>query len=195
MTGTAPANAGALDGGFADPARDAAHAFRALMTAMARPGEIVSVQCVAPPAPLGVAAGGAVLTLCDPDTPLALAPALDRPDIRRWLAFHSGAPLVAPEAAAFAIGPWADLAGQDFTIGTADYPDRSATLIAEVGTLAATGARLTGPGIEDIARLSLPDLDFFRRNNALFPMGVDVILTCGARLAAVPRSTRVAEGD
>jgi alpha-D-ribose 1-methylphosphonate 5-triphosphate synthase subunit PhnH len=34
----------ALEGGFADAPIDAAHAFRAVMTAMARPGEIRTVR-------------------------------------------------------------------------------------------------------------------------------------------------------
>jgi alpha-D-ribose 1-methylphosphonate 5-triphosphate synthase subunit PhnH len=39
--------------------------------------------------------------------------------------------------------------------------------------------------------LSLPDAAAFAANRALFPLGLDFILTCGNRLACVPRSTRV----
>ena len=62
-----------LDGGFADPATDAAHAFRAVMEAMARPGTLREITGATPPAPLSPAAGAAILTLCDTDTPLHLA--------------------------------------------------------------------------------------------------------------------------
>jgi alpha-D-ribose 1-methylphosphonate 5-triphosphate synthase subunit PhnH len=50
---------------------------------------------------------------------------------------------------------------------------------------------LEGPGIETQARLDLPDPAAFRRNHARFPLGLDFFFTCGDRLAAVPRSTRV----
>ena len=55
------------------------------------------------------------------------------------------------------------------------------------------GAVLTGPGIADAARLSLPDVAAFRANRALFPLGLDFFFTCGDRLAALPRSTVVAQ--
>ena len=45
-----------LSGGFADPPADAAHAFRAIMQAMARPGTIHDVTGARPPAPLSIAA-------------------------------------------------------------------------------------------------------------------------------------------
>ena len=48
-----------------------------LMDGMARPGTIRAVApAVAPPAPLGMAAGAIALTLCDHDTPVWLTPAL-----------------------------------------------------------------------------------------------------------------------
>lgn len=78
-----------------------------------------------------------------------------------------------------------------YPIGTSEYPDRSATLIVESADLAASGARLTGPGIKEEAQLSLPDLAAFQSNRALFPLGLDFIFTCGDRLAALPRSTKV----
>jgi alpha-D-ribose 1-methylphosphonate 5-triphosphate synthase subunit PhnH len=159
---------------------------------MSRPGTICTVAGAAPPAPLSVAAGVLVLTLCDGTTPLHLGPTLDLRLVRDWITFHTGAPLVAAGEARFAIGTLADLAPVSrFAIGTPDYPDRSATLIVEMADLTATGPRLTGPGIANFARLSLPNTAALRANRASFPQGFDLFLTCGSRLAALPRSTNV----
>ncbi len=180
-----------LDGGFSAPPVDAAKAFRAIMTAMAQPGTICTVAGAKPPAPLSIAAGVALLTLCDPETPLFLAPAQDSPALRDWITFHCGAPLVPAAQAQFALGAWDDLPLEAFALGTAEYPDRSATLIVELPELTNTGPILRGPGIKDQTRLCLPDDAAFQRNAALFPLGLDFIFTCGDRLAALPRSTRV----
>uniref|UniRef100_UPI003568D337 phosphonate C-P lyase system protein PhnH n=1 Tax=Sulfitobacter sp. TaxID=1903071 RepID=UPI003568D337 len=51
-----------LEGGFADLPVDASYAFRAVMTAMARPGDIASVGGAQPPGPMSVAAGVVLLT-------------------------------------------------------------------------------------------------------------------------------------
>ncbi|MBL3569709.1 phosphonate C-P lyase system protein PhnH [Rhodovulum sulfidophilum] len=182
----------ALSGGFADTPREAALAFRAALTAMARPGRIEDVAGARPPAPLSVAAGTLLLVLADPTTPVHLAGSLDRPEIRDWLRFHTGAPLSDRAGAVFAVGRWADLLPLDaYSLGTPDYPDRSATLIVEMDALDATGARLTGPGIETSHGLSLPEIAAFRANRARFPLGLDFFFTAGARLAALPRSTHV----
>ena len=185
----------ALTGGFADAPAEAAAGFRAILTALSRPGRIVTVAGAAPPAPMGVAAGVAALVLFDATTPLYLAPGHDTPALRAWIAFHTGAFLVAPEAAMFALGTWAALQPvARFAVGTPDYPDRAATLIVETDRLEAAGARLTGPGIAGTARLSLPEVAAFRANRARFPLGFDTILTCGDRLAGLPRSTTVEAG-
>lgn len=182
----------ALDGGFAEAPVEAAHAFRAAMTAMARPGSIHSVSGGAGPAPLSEAASTLLLTLCDPETPVHLAGAHDTAAVRGWITFHTGAPLVGAEAAMFAIGSWADLGSlEDYRIGTPDYPDRSATLIVEMPVLEASGAVLRGPGIRETAELSLPDPAAFARNAGLYPLGCDFFFTCGRSLAALPRSTKV----
>ncbi|MFD0857367.1 phosphonate C-P lyase system protein PhnH [Roseovarius aquimarinus] len=181
----------ALKGGFADPARDAAHAFRALMQAMARPGRIEAIAGAEGPAPMSPAAACALAVLCDPDTPVHLAPSRDSAAIRDWITFHTGAPLCAPEEAVFALGTWAELRDLPFAIGSAQYPDRSATLIVEIETLEAKGASLSGPGIDGRAALSLPEIEAFARNRALFPMGVDHYFTSAGRIAGLPRSTRV----
>lgn len=181
----------ALEGGFADVPVEASRAFRAVLEAMARPGRIERVSGALAPG-LSVAASVVLLTLVDGTTPVFLAEDVDSEELRQWLAFHTGAPVVGRDGAMFAVGGWAALAPlESYAIGTPEYPDRSATLIVEVERLAGEGVRLTGPGIERDAHLSLPELDAFVANRALFPLGLDFIFCAGDLLAGLPRSTRV----
>lgn len=181
-----------LSGGLSDPAIHSAHLFRAVMEAMARPGTIQMMRGVEPPAPMSAAAGAVVLTLCDSETPIYLAGDMDCDAVRAWIAFHTGAPFVGPEQAMFALGTWAALMPlAPYPVGSAAYPDRSATLIVETPDLIQSGARLRGPGIKETATLSLPETAAFQANAARFPMGLDFIFTSGDRLAALPRTTEV----
>jgi len=184
-----------MTGGFADPPIQSAWGFRSAMIAMARPGEIMAVTGAQAPAPVSAAASVLLLVLCDPDTPVWLAPSHDSADLRHWIAFHTGASVVAARGdAVFALGTWDSLLPlADFRIGTPDYPDRSATLIVEMPELRAEGVMLQGPGIKDSARLSLPQIAPLRANRTLFPLGLDFYFTCGGDLAALPRSTVVSD--
>ena len=194
-------------GAFASPVFDAQAVFRALMEAMARPGTVQPVAASArAPEPLAPAAAALALTLCDADTPVWLdAPLSAEAAVGRWLAFHTGAPVPADAGgAAFAlIADAGALASLDrFAHGTQDYPDRSATLIVQAGSLTAGPAlTLKGPGIEDsatIAPTGLPQrfADLWATNNALFPRGIDLVLAGPGAVAALPRTTRiVAKGD
>ncbi|MCB1361929.1 MAG: phosphonate C-P lyase system protein PhnH [Rhodobacter sp.] len=183
---------GAMAGGFADAPTQSAEGFRAILLALSRPGQIVSLTGAVPPAPMPVAAGVAALVLLDNTTPVHLAGALDCAAVRDWITFHTAAPLVCASEAVFAFGRWSDLAPVSrFAIGTPDYPDRAATLVVVTDRLDDAGATLRGPGIDGAARLSLPEIAAFRANRALFPLGFDTLLTCGDRLAGLPRSTRV----
>ncbi|MEP3295083.1 phosphonate C-P lyase system protein PhnH [Tateyamaria sp.] len=182
-----------LAGGFADPAIASALAFRQVMVAMARPGTIHYLTGATPPDALSPSTGALLLTLCDPDTPIYLAGALDCDDVRGWIAFHTGAPVVGPSHCMFAIGAWDDLVPLNaYPIGTSQYPDRSATLIVQVEDLEANGAVLSGPGIKDTSQLSLPETEAFKINADHFPLGFDFIFTCCDRVAALPRTTKVA---
>ncbi|WP_377193285.1 phosphonate C-P lyase system protein PhnH [Ruegeria meonggei] len=185
-----------FSGGFCDAPIDAAHAFRAAMTVMARPGQIRAISGGQPPVPLSVASGTLLLTLCDPDTKVHLAGAADTDAVRQWLTFHTGAPITDAASADFAVGTWRALRPMGrYRIGTAEYPDRSTTLIVECDDLHQKGAALTGPGIREISYLSLPDVPVLQANAALYPLGCDFFFTCGDRVAALPRSTQIkAEG-
>ncbi|MEO1550540.1 MAG: phosphonate C-P lyase system protein PhnH [Pseudomonadota bacterium] len=185
--------AAVLSGGFSDPALQSARAFRAIMDAMARPGRTYILDGGHGPDGLSRAAASAVLTLCDPDTGLYLAPSHDTPDLRRWVTFHTSAPLVSQSEASFALGAWDSLSPLDpYPIGTPEYPDRSTTLIVERAGLGdGVAVRLSGPGIETTQDAHLPDAGPFVRNAALYPLGVDALFTSEDQVMALPRSTQV----
>ncbi|MEO0384916.1 MAG: phosphonate C-P lyase system protein PhnH [Pseudomonadota bacterium] len=184
----------AFEGGFANPSHDAAHAFRAAMRVMARPGTIEAIEGGSAPWPVSPAAATLILTLCDFDTGVHLAGAYDNEDVREWVTFHTGAALVSSDSADFALGTWEGLQPTSrFKIGTSEYPDRAATLVIDRPSLEQNGARLAGPGIKDAALLNLPELAAFQANRKLFPLGFDCFFCAGGQIAALPRSTIVSE--
>lgn len=183
----------AFDGGFQDESIESARAFRLILDALARPGRIARLSEMKAPEPLSSAAATVLLTLADSTTPVFLAPAHRTEMVEQWVRFHTSARLVSSKAeAVFALGTWHDLDGlADFSTGTELYPDCSATLIVEQATLRAEGVRLTGPGIEKEAFLSLPDVEAFQLNASLYPLGIDFFFCAGSQLAGLPRSTQV----
>lgn len=187
--------------GLGDPVLDSQRIFRGVLDAMSHPGRIVALDVDdAAPGPLHAATEAVCLALVDFETPLWLDAAGRTAEVMAHLRFHCGCPIVdEPAAARFAVvadpGRMPEL--DRFDPGTDEYPDRSATVIVQVDMLSAgVGRRLTGPGIESEARLDAPGLperfwEGLRANHGRFPRGVDVLLTAGSQLAALPRTTRV----
>ena len=186
---------------FADPGLQSQATFRAVLTALSRPGTVVACGSeLNPPAPLAPAAAAALLTLADFETSLWLSPAFAASEVGEWLRFHTDARLAAsPDRAVFAL---MDLAHDAFDLsafaqGTAEYPDRSTTIIAQAASLnGAPALRLAGPGIQAEAELGLSPLPqnfvtHYRANGERFPLGVDLIFVAGDRLVGLPRSTRI----
>jgi alpha-D-ribose 1-methylphosphonate 5-triphosphate synthase subunit PhnH len=192
-----------IEPAFADRVRDSQWIFRRAIEAMASPGRVVTLRSkLAPPAPLNGPAAALLLTLCDFETPVWLdAPLAENAGVCSFLRFHTGAGLVAsPVAAAFAAiaDPVAMPHLSEFSQGTLAYPDRSTTLIVQVGALSADGWRLEGPGVRSSVRFSAAPLpiDFvgrLRANGAAFPCGVDILFAADDAIAALPRSVRLKE--
>ena len=80
---------------FAEPGLESQSAFRAVMTAMSRPGLVQELRHdLSPPAPLSAGAATVALMLFDYETPVWLDAALaEAKDVSRWLRFHTGAPM------------------------------------------------------------------------------------------------------
>lgn len=186
--------------GFDNPVDDAQQVFRATLQAFAHPGRIeaLAADCGVPDG-LSPAMTALLLTLADPDTPVWV-PAGMAASAGAFLRFHCGCPLVDDVAAAqFVCVP----AGHDMPAlrrcaqGDPAFPDRSATLIVEVASLdEGNTLTLRGPGIQTTRTLRVGGLpDDFRRqwqaNHAGFPLGVDLLLTAGERICALPRTTQV----
>src|SRR4051794_18577117 len=89
--------------GFDDPVREAQATFRAVLDAMARPGQLRQVgERLTAPAPLDSATAAVLLTLIDNETPLWLDSSAVA--ARDWLAFHCGAVIAdAPDKGIFAL--------------------------------------------------------------------------------------------
>lgn len=183
-----------------NPAFASQAVFRAVLECFARPGEIRTIDGVAAPAPLAPATAALIQSLADYETPIWLDPSLASvPAIGEWIRFQTGAPLVKEmRDAAFAlIGNPSDLPEfAKFALGTEEYPDRSTTLIIQVERFAGHAITIEGPGNKVARRLAvepLPD-DFATRvaaNRELFPRGIDLVLTAGEQVMALPRSIRV----
>ena len=101
--------------------------------------------------------------------------------------------LMRPEIAAFPDPhqAWLVLAMASTLAGNFTLLGSAATLIVAVDHLEPEGARLCGPGIRASAQLSLPGIPALQANTAMFPLGFYCLFTCGTRIAALPRSTRL----
>jgi alpha-D-ribose 1-methylphosphonate 5-triphosphate synthase subunit PhnH len=192
-----------LGTGFANPVQSSQAVFRNVMNALARPGSVQTMtDIVQAPSVLMPATAAVALALFDHDTPIWLDDrfAADA-NMASWLRFQTGAPVTTEATrAAFALVSSAKTLPdfESFGLGTPEYPDRSTTLVVQVGSLTEGDAlALSGPGIRGVSTLRASTLpsDFIacmQANRALFPLGVDLLLVCGNDLVALPRSTHVA---
>lgn len=190
-----------LSKGFASPVFDSQACFRTILEAMSSPGRILSMP-VKPgcPSGLNISTVSVCLTLADLDTPLWLDAGATTSEIKDYLQFHCGLPIVSdPKQAAFALG--VDLqsfpALSSFHPGTPEYPDRSATLFLQVeGLQQGQGVTFSGPGIKSTHRLSIQGLPagFWEQwsvNRSCYPLGVDILFVCGDLICGLPRTTKV----
>ncbi len=188
----------AMAAGLPDLVHASQQAFRAVLDALARPGQIRVVGPALPDVELGAAASRLLLSLCDEDTRVWW----QRPDtsLQRWLQFHTGARAeTQPQSAHFGVLQSLEpkLSLPDFAVGTNEAPELSTTLLIELPALSG-GPELEwrGPGINGMQRVGLQGVPIefwaqWQANHAAFPRGVDIVFTCGDSAMGLPRTTRV----
>jgi alpha-D-ribose 1-methylphosphonate 5-triphosphate synthase subunit PhnH len=194
-------SAATLAGGLQDPVHDAQRIFRTVLDAMSHPGRPYALQGrygglagLGDAVPATVVA--ALLSLADFETPVWLQAGLAE-QLGPLLRFHAGTPItVDTQRAAFAVARAANLPALDaFAWGSAEYPDRSTTLLLVVDSfVGGEPLTLSGPGIAtpfSFAPAGLPP-DFWRQRQKMqseFPRGVDCLLFDRESVAALPRTT------
>lgn len=194
-----------MQAGFAAPVRDAQACFRAVLEGLARPGRIQRLADIPPPPKgLGAAQSAMLLALADRDTNVWLPPALRNAAAGDYLRFHCGCPLATTlfEASFVVVPSLAELPTlDDLALGDPKFPDRSATLLVEVASFdSGTLLHLRGPGIADETELHVADWSeaataLVQENRRRVPLGVDIVLTCGDRLAGLPRTVILTSED
>lgn len=184
--------------GLNDTIHETQAAFRQVLDALSRPGQIRTLGPALPGVALGGAMARLLLSLSDDESPVWWT----QPDevLQQWLRFHTGAPVAArQEQASFVVCTdiRQGLSLSDFAAGSDCAPEFSCTLLIELPGLT-DGPRLDwrGPGIQDVQRVCLRGLPpgFWRQwqaNHTDFPQGVDLIFTCGECALGLPRTTRV----
>jgi alpha-D-ribose 1-methylphosphonate 5-triphosphate synthase subunit PhnH len=175
--------------------------FRFVLNALSRPGTLQTMpQTIDPPSPLPGVAASVAVTLCDYQSPVWLSSSLNTSDVRKFLRFQTGAPLVTDGAdSSFAFMTMAeacdDLDG--FALGTHEYPDRSTTLVVQCdGFKSEMTVELSGPGLKEATTISIAGATetFWRamqRNSKRFPLGWDVLFVTQNQVIGLPRSTRI----
>ncbi|MEX2449393.1 MAG: phosphonate C-P lyase system protein PhnH [Rhodospirillales bacterium] len=187
-----------LKPGFENPVLDSQATFRAILDAFSFPGRRQTVDRVPdPPAPLMPATAAYLLMIADLDTPVWLDAGANVKPVRDFLRFHCGCPLPEePAEAAFAIVTAPSRAPRlgKFAQGNELYPDRAATVVFQTASFS-DGPAVTarGPGINDTIEFKPDGMpDWFWRdwavNHAGYPLGIDVLLACGAEVIGMPRS-------
>lgn len=179
----------------------AAHAFRAVLASFSTPATPVKIALASDaPAPLLPAAATVLLTLADYQTPVWLSPTLNVDVVRKYLRFHTGAPLTTvSQDAAFALLT-AEETGADmpaFNLGSQEYPDRATTVIIQVPNFDdGLSVTVSGPGLMQPTEVRVNEATLglwshIQNNNSLFPMGYDFMFASATTLMALPRSSHI----
>jgi alpha-D-ribose 1-methylphosphonate 5-triphosphate synthase subunit PhnH len=178
-----------------DPVHGTRSTFRALCDAMARPGTLHE-------APTDRADHAVVTTLVDHEVPFHT----DDPDLADALAAQ-GRLEHADATEARIVHTTGDPSWDARTLrrGSLVEPSEGVTLVHRVDALATdpgqglTTCRLSGPGVDGTrtVAVALPasSLEAIVDAQSTYPRGIDVVLTGGRHIAALPRSVTCALGD
>jgi alpha-D-ribose 1-methylphosphonate 5-triphosphate synthase subunit PhnH len=198
--------------GFDHPVQDAQFTFRALLNALAYPGQpfvilpselgdrVESTHRFTLETPPGMtpALAAACLTLLDLETVVWLQPGFNAA-IPAWLRFHTGCQSIDnPQQANFALIKDSELLPplSTFQIGTAAIPEASTTLLVQLESFTnGSPVTLEGPGILSAQTVALPGLPHsfwseWTANVQSYPQGVDMLFFTHGTVLGLPRTAK-----
>ena len=182
---------------------DSARDFRTLLAAMSRPAMIhdLGPLSIHPPAGLSSASAAVALALLSAETGFVTIGHSEQ--VTEYIRTNTRASNAEVSSASFLFFSSADFGEQQLAAanrGDLHYPDNGATIIAQLADLSGEAqpdsirVHAQGPGVDGSAVFYAKGLHpvwlaTLRSNNAEYPLGVDVIFTCGTRIVCLPRST------
>lgn len=187
-----------------DDVFDAQQHYRLLLDCMARPGKINVLPEMELTTPAAIHAAGALVAFALLNADVSYY--VEGPgayEVGRYLLVNTAARPVEIGDADYIFLDGAAPAEllRQLKVGTLPYPEEGATVVVALEGLAQEGEglalQLSGPGVAGERILYVRGLErtFFEvlaDINGEFPLGIDVILTDGARrVACIPRSTKV----
>jgi alpha-D-ribose 1-methylphosphonate 5-triphosphate synthase subunit PhnH len=186
--------------GFEDPVSGPQQTFRAILEAMAYPGQLIKLTSkLHMPELLNTASAAACLTLLDDETPFWTDLSWNS-SVINWFQTQCGCSVVTePCMARFALitQPAIMPPLENFKIGDDKHPESAATLIVQVERFNDRQVKiLSGPGIKKTIHFGPVGIkpnfwEEWQLQAALFPLGVDAFFTCNDILAALPRTIQV----
>jgi alpha-D-ribose 1-methylphosphonate 5-triphosphate synthase subunit PhnH len=185
-------------------AQDGQEAFRVILDSMARPGQLRRLDTAKLAPPAGLAGASALLGLCLLDSEVSFHCAGFAPEVTEYLRVNTNS-RVAPAAEADFVFLGDSSRLDEVAVaktGDPEYPELSATLVLQVRALSeepmADSLRVatSGPGVDGMRSFSVAGLEtafltLLRRTNEEFPLGLDLVLTCGDAVLSLPRSQRL----
>ena len=188
-----------------DTVFDAQEHFRVLLDSMSRPGKINALPAleILPPEGLQSSAALTGFALLNNDVTFYIA-GKNREDIAGYFLVNTGAQPAEINTAGYIFIPeyFYDELLYDAQMGTAIYPEDSATIIAQSELISeemhegAIGLTLKGPGVNGEAKVYISGisrdlLDFLKIQNEEYPLGIDMIITDKmGHVMGLPRSNR-----
>jgi alpha-D-ribose 1-methylphosphonate 5-triphosphate synthase subunit PhnH len=190
-----------------DTVFDAQEHFRVLLDSMSRPGKInlLPAMDILPPNGFQHAAALTAFALLNNDVTFYIA-GNNSDDIAEYLLINTGAHHADIKSADYIFIPRYFYEDElyEARVGTAIYPEDSATIIAESDLISeqphdgSTEILLKGPGVDGEAKIYISGiseelLEFLKAQNEEYPLGIDMIITDKMNnVMGLPRSNRFA---
>lgn len=194
-----------------DEVFDSQKIFRSLMDGMSRPGKVIKLgshSFTLFPDGFNPFVLSVLKTLCDNNVSVAIGRA-DTAEWHRYLEINTGAVACQLNESDYVVFQ-GEKYDEDFSLlnpGSVEFPEDSATAVISVTHITAAQKtscqdpycyiRMAGPGIKDKNFVGVLDLDWkyintFSETNAIFPLGIDVILVDQeGNIVCIPRTTKV----